>query len=101
MPKEAEVKRISEVVPASEVIKPIFKAQEYMETDFVITDFEVRNGSDGKFYIIDAYHLETKTHCVISTGSWMVDKQLQALDKREDLPLRMKFVPQDRSYFME
>ena len=101
MAKETDIKRISEVVPAGEVIKPVFKARDYMQTDFVITDFEVRHGTDGKFYIIDAFHVETSTHCVVSTGSWMVDKQLQALDKRDDLPLLMKFVEQDRSYYME
>ena len=101
MVKEANVKRISEVASAQDVIKPIFKAQLHMETDFVIADFEVRHGSDGKYYIIDAFHVESETHCVISTGSWMVDKQLQAIDKRDDLPLLIKFVQQDRSYYME
>lgn len=101
MAKDNAIRRISEVAPADEVIKPIFKAQDHMGTDFVITDFQVRNGSDGQFYIIDAFHIETGTHCVISTGSWMVDKQLQALDKREDLPLTIKFVAKDRSYYME
>lgn len=101
MAKEQEVKRISEVANAADVILPIFKAQEHMNTDFVISDFEVRHGSDGKYYIIDAFHLESKTPCVISTGSWMVDKQLQALNKRDDLPLVIRFTQQDRSYFME
>ena len=101
MAKTDVIRRISEVVPANEVIKPIFKARAYMETDFIITDFEVRHGSDGKFYIIDAFHIESGTHCVISTGSWMVDKQLQALNKRDDLPLTIKFVEKDRSYYME
>jgi len=97
---EETVRRISEVASAEEVIKPVFRAQDHMNTDFLISAFETRRGEDGKFYIIDAFHVESSTHCVLSTGSWMVDKQLQALDQREDLPLLIQFIQKDRSYYM-
>ncbi len=100
MAKQETPRRISDVAPAEEVIKPVYKAEDHMEEDFYITGFDVRTGTLGKFYIIDAVHVDTKAECVISTGSWMVDKQLQALDPRLDLPLLIRFVPKDRSYYM-
>jgi len=80
--------RISDVVP--EDITEILRIEDLADGDWLLLDFEFRDGQFGEYAVLTVSDTADGNVCQASTGAKPIMRQLKALDKEQHLPLLVR-----------
>ena len=100
MPKDTGVKSINDVAPRNEVVPDLVAAQDLFGVQLELRSFRKRTGEFSDFYILECGVVGTDDTIHVSTGSYMVEAQLEHLTPRTDLPCSFQMIEEGKSYYM-
>jgi hypothetical protein len=92
-------RRIDEIVPLDSVLPPVHNASEYANIDFIMVDFQKvasdkkywKDGTPTYYYMLECLDDKSGETFMITCGGYLVARQLEALNKADDLPLKCTF----------
>ena len=94
-------KRISDLVPAEDVISKWYKPAELEGVDLEISGFEERSGNYGDYVVIKAKRVATGEEIEIATGSETVMEQLAVVKEAKAFPIVGCFKRSGRRWILE
>jgi len=98
--KPGKMRRLGDIVPVDSVVDPIHKPEDNFGVDYILVNFERKEGDKGDYYLMQCVDIETNEPLQFSSGAFKIMAQLEAIDPDETLPCIVRFAISGRTHYI-
>lgn len=92
------IKRASEIVNPQEQVVESISADDVENVDLVLSNYEVKRGQFGDYYLLECVLSETGEQVIVRNGSQALKMVLERVGAKRNLPIMIKFVKHNKQW---